>query len=381
MTPATLDAHGDEPVYGTLPDGRLLPIPASRLKAMLEALYELFASRRIEKTGPVRLSRAEATRLTALDAALPPGTVEWVGGERLREMAHRLAATAEIPPVAPPAGLKATLRHYQEEGLAWLQFLGSCGLSGVLADDMGLGKTLQALAHILAEKEAGRLKRPCLVVAPTSLIPTWRNEARRFAPDLRVLVLHGNDRRELFDGIRKHDIVLTSYALLLRDRELLLPHRYKMAILDEAQAIKNPTTKLARTAAHIQADHKLALTGTPMENHLGELWSIFNFLLPGFLGDRETFRRVFRNQIEKEGDSQRQQLLAARIRPFLLRRTKEQVAAELPPKTEVLREIELAEGQRDLYEVGAPVDAPARPRGDRVARPRPRPTSPSWKRS
>ena len=350
LTPASLAASGDEPIYGTLPDGRLLPIPASRLKAMLEALYELFASRRIDDSGTLKLARAEATRLIALEDALPPGALEWEGGIALRDMARRLAAVTEIPPVTAPSGLKATLRPYQEDGLAWLQFLSSCGLSGVLADDMGLGKTLQALAHILAEKEAGRLHRPCLVVAPTSLIPTWRNEARKFAPSLRVLVLHGNERRDLFESIAKHDIVLTSYALLLRDRELLLGHTYSLAILDEAQAIKNPTTKLARTASQIKADHRLALTGTPMENHLGELWSIFNFLMPGFLGDRETFRRVFRNQIEKEGDPERQQLLGARIRPFLLRRTKEQVASELPPKTEVLREIDLTEGQRDLYE-------------------------------
>jgi hypothetical protein len=351
MTPSALAALGDEPLYGTLPDGRLLPIPASRLRAMLEALYELFASRRAgAEEGRLRLSRAEATRLTALEEALPEGAVDWVGGERLREMARRLGTLAEIPAAEPPRGLKASLRPYQADGLAWLQFLASCGLSGVLADDMGLGKTLQALAHILKEKEAGRLDRPCLVVAPTSLIPTWRNEARKFAPSLRVLVLHGNERRELFDEIAGHDIVLTSYALLLRDRELLLPHRYRIAILDEAQAIKNPTTKLARAAAGVQADHRLALTGTPMENHLGELWSVFNFLMPGFLGDRETFRRVFRQPIEKDADGARQALLGSRVRPFLLRRTKEQVASELPPKEEMVREIDLSDAQRDLYE-------------------------------
>ena len=350
MTPAALEAFGDDPVYGTLPDGRLLPIPASRLKAMLGALYELFASDRIEESGAVRLSRAEATRLIALEAALPPELLAWKGGERLREMARRLGSTAEIPQPPVPKGLKATLRPYQVDGYAWLQFLGSCGLSGVLADDMGLGKTIQALAHILAEKEAGRLIKPCLVVAPTSLIPTWRNEARKFAPSLELLVLHGNDRRELFEEIPDHDVVLTSYALMLRDRELLLRHKYRVVILDEAQAIKNPSTKLARTACQLDAEHRLALTGTPMENHLGELWSVFNFLMPGFLGDRETFRRVFRNQIEKEGDPERQKLLGARVRPFLLRRTKEQVASELPPKEEMVREIDLAEGQRDLYE-------------------------------
>jgi hypothetical protein len=350
MTPAALEEFGQDSVYGTLPDGRLLPIPAHRLKAMLEALYELFASRKVGRDGSLRLSRAEMTRLTAIETALPNGALRWEGGEMLRDMARRLASTSEIPAVAPPKGLKAKLRHYQEEGFAWLQFLAGLGLSGILADDMGLGKTVQALAHILAEKEQGRLKRPCLIVGPTSLVPTWRNEARKFAPDLKVLVLHGNERRELFDEIDSHDLVLTSYALLLRDRELLLAHHYRLVVLDEAQAIKNPATKLARTACQIQADHRIALSGTPMENHLGELWSVFHFLMPGFLGDRETFRRVFRNQIEKEGDTTRQALLASRVKPFLLRRTKEQVAAELPPKQEVVREIELSEGQRDLYE-------------------------------
>ena len=350
MSPTRLEEFGDEPVYGTLPDGRLLPIPASRLKAMLEALFELFASRRIGADGRLKLPRAEATRLVALEQALPRGALDFSGGDALRRMAKRLGTLNEIPSVPPPKGLKASLRPYQRDGLSWLQFLSVCGLSGVLADDMGLGKTLQALAHILAEKEYGRLDKPCLVVAPTSLIPTWRNEQRRFAPGLDMLVLHGNERRELFDAIGDHDVVLTSYALLLRDRELLLTHDYHMVVLDEAQAIKNPATKLARTACQLKAEHRLALTGTPMENHLGELWSVFHYLLPGFLGERETFRRVFRNSIEKEGDAERQMLLAARVRPFLLRRTKEQVATELPPKEEMVREIDLTDAQRDLYE-------------------------------
>ncbi|MFO1047794.1 MAG: DEAD/DEAH box helicase [Geminicoccaceae bacterium] len=350
LSPTALDQFGEDHVFGTLPDGRLLPIPAPRLKAMVEALYELFASRRIREDGTLRLSRAEMTRLTAIENALPTDILQWNGGQKLRDMARLLATTSEIPAVTPPKSLKATLRHYQEDGFAWLQFLGRLGLSGVLADDMGLGKTVQALAHILAEKHAGNLIKPCLIVCPTSLVPTWRNEARKFAPDLTVLVLHGNQRRELFDEIDEHDVVLTSYALLLRDKDLLLEHKYRMVVLDEAQAIKNPATKLARTAFQLDAEHRIALSGTPMENHLGELWSVFNFLMPGFLGDRETFRRVFRNQIEKEGDTARQQLLASRVRPFLLRRTKEQVASELPPKQEVVQEIELAEGQRDLYE-------------------------------
>jgi superfamily II DNA or RNA helicase len=347
---AQLESFGDDPVYGSLPDGRLVPIPASRLKAVLDALHELFAGGRVKEGEPLRLARAEATRLVTLEGALPGGQLRWTGGEQLRAMARRLVESGGVPLVPPPAALKAQLRPYQQQGLSWLQFLSSVGLSGVLADDMGLGKTLQALAHILMEKQCGRLEEPVLVVAPTSLIPTWRSEIRKFAPDLDLLVLQGNDRRELFEEIDDHDVVLTSYALLIRDRDELVQRRFRLVILDEAQAIKNPTTKLARTAVQLQAEQRLALTGTPIENHLGELWSVFNFLVPGLLGDREVFRRVFRNRIEKEGDNDRQSLLVARVKPFMLRRTKEQVAPELPPKTEMLREIDLGDGQRDLYE-------------------------------
>ncbi len=350
MTPAALEELGEEPVYGSLPDGRLLPIPANRLRAIVEALYDIFETRKLDRQGRVRLTRSQASRLEIIERELPEEALRWQGGEALRRMARRLADLSAIPEVEPPRGLKASLRSYQLHGLSWLQFLADCGLSGVLADDMGLGKTLQTLAHILKEKELGRLDRPALVIAPTSLIPTWRNELRRFAPDLRLLVLHGLHRHELFPLIDRSDVVLTSYSLMLRDQEVLLARHWRLVVLDEAQAIKNPATKLARTACQLRSDLRLALTGTPMENHLGELWSVFHFLLPGFLGDRESFRRVFRNPIEKEGDSQRQALLAARVRPFLLRRTKEEVAAELPPKTEVLREIELSEEQRDLYE-------------------------------
>ncbi len=350
LTPEALEAAGDEPVYANLPDGRILPIPASRLRVIVEALFEVLTTRRVDTRGRVRLPRPAAAKLELFERELPAGAIEWHGGERLREIARRLASLREIPRVAPPRGLKARLRHYQEEGLAWLQFLAGHGLSGVLADDMGLGKTLQTLAHILAEKEAGRLDRPVLVVAPTSLVPTWRSELRRFAPELELLVLHGPHRHQLFPEIPRSDVVLTSYALMLRDAEELLAHEWHLVVLDEAQAIKNPSTKLARTAYKFRARQRLALTGTPMENHLGELWSIFHFVMPGFLGDREAFRRVFRNPIEKEGDEARRDLLAARVRPFMLRRTKEEVARELPPKTEVVREIELGEEQRELYE-------------------------------
>ncbi|MEZ5824487.1 MAG: DEAD/DEAH box helicase [Geminicoccaceae bacterium] len=351
MTPAALDAYGEEPVYGNLPDGRLLPIPAARLKAMLEALYEQFSSGRAPTDeGRLRLRPADVSRLAIMDRSLTDDDVRWHGGDRLLELSRRLSDHSGICEVAPPASLDAKLRPYQLQGVSWLQFLAETGFSGVLADDMGLGKTLQTLTHLLALKETGGLDKPALVVAPTSLIPTWRNEARRFTPSLRFIVLHGNNRGHLYRKLDDAEVILTSYALMLRDRDELMKRRYRVVVLDEAQAIKNPTTKLAKVACELDADYRLALSGTPMENHLGELWSVFHYLMPGFLGEREAFRRTFRNPIEKDGDADRQTLLANRVRPFLMRRTKEQVASELPPKSEFVREIELSDEQRDLYE-------------------------------
>ncbi|MEZ5847381.1 MAG: DEAD/DEAH box helicase [Geminicoccaceae bacterium] len=351
MTPAALDAYGEEPVYGNLPDGRLLPIPAARLKAMLEALYEQFSTGcSPDDKGRLRLRSADVSRLACMDRSLTDDDVRWHGGERLLELSRRLSDHSGIREIEPPAGLDAKLRPYQLQGVSWLQFLVETGFSGVLADDMGLGKTLQTLTHLLALKESGGLDKPALVVAPTSLIPTWRNEARRFTPSLQFTVLHGNNRGHLYSRLDKAEVILTSYALMLRDRDELVRRRYRLVVLDEAQAIKNPTTKLARVACEIEADSRLALSGTPMENHLGELWSVFQFLMPGFLGERELFRKTFRNPIEKDGDTDRQGLLANRVRPFLMRRTKEQVASELPPKSEFVREIELSDEQRDLYE-------------------------------
>ncbi|HEY6610009.1 MAG TPA: DEAD/DEAH box helicase, partial [Pseudomonas sp.] len=209
---------------------------------------------------------------------------------------------------------------------------------------------LQALAHILAEKQAGRLTRPALIVMPTSLIPNWQDEAERFAPQLRGLALHGAKRKALFAQIAEHDLVLTTYALLPRDLKQLNGQRWHLLILDEAQNIKNPRSKATSAAGQLAADQRLCLTGTPLENHLGELWSLFNFLMPGWLGESKAFTKTYRTPIEKHADAQRLAHLVARVRPFLLRRTKEQVARELPPKTEITQRIELTDVQRDRYE-------------------------------
>ena len=222
---------------------------------------------------------------------------------------------------------------------------------------MGLGKTVQTLAHLLIEKAAGRLNRPTLVVAPTSVLHNWESEIARFAPDLRCLILQGPQRKREFEHLANVELVITTYPLLARDRKALAAVQYSAIVLDEAQNIKNASTQAARALGELRAQHRICLTGTPLENHLGELWSLFRFLMPGFLGEEAMFRRLYRTPIEKNGDSERRNQLAERLRPFMLRRTKEMVTPELPPKTEVIQRITLAGAQRDLYEaVRAVVD-------------------------
>jgi superfamily II DNA or RNA helicase len=334
-------------VFGRLPDGRHVALPLDRTKAVLSTLVELYDPKSLAADGTLTISAGEMVGLAAIEAAVQ---LRWLGREKLRALAARLADFAGIEPVAPPEGLRTELRGYQREGLSWLQFLRAYDLGGILADDMGLGKTVQALAHMLVEKREGRLDRPCLVVCPTSVVPNWLAEAARLAPELRVLSLHGADRRHRFGEIAAADLVVTTYALLPRDADHLLPVVWHLVVLDEAQAIKNAAAKTTAFACRLDARHRLCLTGTPVENHLGELWSQFAFLMPGLLGDAKRFARVFRTPIEKKRDEARRAALASRVRPFLLRRTKALVAADLPPKTEMWRLLELTGPQRDLYE-------------------------------
>ncbi|MCQ4307450.1 DEAD/DEAH box helicase [Pseudomonas stutzeri] len=320
-------------------------LPFGRLKPILATLGDLYLQQPSATSDSLRLGQADAARLAQLDV-LP---LEWHGGERLRDFAQRLRDYRQRP-CPPPTGLNAKLRPYQLQGLCWMQTLRELGVGGILGDDMGLGKTLQTLAHLLMEKQAGRLDRPALVVMPTSLIPNWQDEAARFTPDLRVLTLHGPTRQKHFDELAEYDLLLTTYALLPRDVEQLAEQPLHVLVLDEAQNIKNATSKAAQAAGRLQARQRLCLSGTPLENNLSELWSLFHFLMPGWLGNAKEFSRAYRTPIEKHGDPLRLQHLIGRIRPFLLRRHKEEVAHELPPKTEILHWVELTPAQRDLYE-------------------------------
>ncbi len=341
---ARLGEHA--PVYGRLPSGAFVALPAERIAPILTTLVELFDAP-LTTDGRLALTPAHVTSLAQLERTIP---VRWAGAAPLRELLGALADEGALTAPALPASFEGELRHYQQRGVAWLQLLARNGFGGVLADDMGLGKTVQLLAHVAIEKQARRLKRPVLIVSPTSVSPNWLAESARFVPRLRVLALTGYDRAGRFPQIERSDVVVTTYALLQRDIEELVKHEWQIAVLDEAQAIKNPRSKGAHAASRLRARQRLALTGTPMENHLDELWSVFSFAIPGLLGDRAAFGRVFRAPIEKRGDGERRRVLAARLKPFLLRRTKDRVALDLPEKSEIVTRVELDGAQRDLYE-------------------------------
>ena len=335
------------------PRGRRIDAMAGPLKAVVLALLDLLADPR-RKSGPLPMSALDAHRLDAIHSALlaldtgAPWHMQGAG--KVLQLARRLRQAGAVGEVAAPPGLGIALRTYQLQGLAWLQYLRQQGLGGILADDMGLGKTAQVLAHMLLEQQAGRLDRPALVVVPTSLLFNWQQEAQRIAPQLRVLVLHGDARSDRFAQIGQADLVLTTYALLWRDLPALAAQAWHLLVLDEAQTVKNAAGRSATAARKLQARHRICMTGTPLENHLGELWTQFHFLMPGFLGDARSFSRLWRKPIEEQGQTVRARLLAQRVRPLILRRRKQDVLQELPPRIEIVERLQLQGRQRALYE-------------------------------
>ncbi len=255
-------------------------------------------------------------------------------------------STMDVP--ALPRGINAELREYQTRGFGWLWFLYQYGLNGILADDMGLGKTLQALALLQKAKEKNK-KETSLVVCPTSVVFNWENEIEKFAPGLSCLKLSGTDRKELFKEIPKYDIVITSYALVRRDIKELKKHEFRYVILDESQNIKNADSQTAQAVKELRCKHKLALSGTPIENKLEELWSIFDFLMPGFLFDKSEFNYRYVNPITEREDKTVEKRLKSQIYPFILRRMKRDVAKDLPDKIENVAYCELTPEQKDFY--------------------------------
>jgi len=338
----------DQRVQLPLGDGRVLGLPIERIRPLIRLLIH-YGIRSRKRFDDFRLTRYQLLFMHEAEQAMQVTATRWQGTAQIRSMLQKLISPKASEPIALPKQLYATLRDYQYEGFNWLQRLRMSRFGGVLADDMGLGKTIQTLALLQAEKEAGRLKKACLIIAPTSVIGNWVDESHKFTPELNVLIYHGQARYQgSFDD---YDIVISTYGLVQRDKRRFVDYTFYYLILDEAQFIKNTQTKTRQIIQQLSANNRLCLTGTPLENHLGELWSLFHFLTPGLLGDRKQFRQFFRNPIEKEHDDERRVMLVKRIQPFLLRRTKNQVARELPNKTEITHSIQIIGEQRDLYEM------------------------------
>jgi superfamily II DNA or RNA helicase len=258
----------------------------------------------------------------------------------------QLIREAQLLDPKVPSTLQADLRDYQVEGYKWLSRLAHWGGGACLADDMGLGKTLQALAIILEKTSNG----PILVVAPTSVCMNWLLEANRFAPTLNMHQLGNRNRKKLVRSLKEFDVLVTSYTLLQQEAKLLAGIDWRVIVLDEAQAIKNMETKRSRAAMSLNGRFKLLTTGTPIENHLGELWNLFNFIIPGLLGSLESFNQRFAIPIERHGDQAARRKLKKLIRPFILRRSKAQVLEELPPRTEITLQVEMNDDELALYE-------------------------------
>ncbi len=323
-----------------LSDGTYAPIDPKQVGAVLERMAEIVATSGGEKKLPL----SQAGRVQDLLTLVSRTSV----ATSAKDIFHKLEEIDEIPSVAKPRNLKATLRDYQKRGYNWLVFLHELNSGGVLADDMGLGKTVQAIALLLWAKAKTKSKKPHLVVAPTSVVPNWQREIEKFAPSLTTVVWQGPDRHERAAEVQDADIVITSYALMRRDEELFKAAEFQYVILDEAQHIKNPLSATARAAKAIKSERRLALTGTPIENRLSEFWSIIDFVSPGLLGNLRVFEEKVARPIDR-GDEEAAKKLRATIQPFVLRRTKAQVAPELPAKIEQEIVVPLAEEQSTLY--------------------------------
>jgi superfamily II DNA or RNA helicase len=337
---------GDE-LITSMDDGRVIKLPADRIRRLLAVMGDLIeaAGRTAEKS--LVLPVGAAATVLELEDVL---TTSWQNAAAIEAYVERFRGEPEIIPVLIPEAFKGDLRPYQQHGVDWLQHLASHGLGGFLADDMGLGKTAQTIAHLSVEFAEGRLTAPALIVVPTSLVANWTAELTKFAPKLKVAVLHGLERHEKREQLDRINVVITTYTVLTRDIEEMKQLPWHIVVLDEAQAIKSPDARATRAVCQLATTHRLCLSGTPIENNLDELWSQFAFLMPGLLGDRRGFAKRFRTPIEKNNDPVSRAQLIQRIQPFILRRTKSEVATELPPKHTILRRITLAPDQRELYE-------------------------------
>ena len=276
--------------------------------------------------------------------------------DSLARMLAKLSDNSRLELIDNPEKLNAQLRDYQKRGVAWLRYLESLGLNGCLADDMGLGKTMQVISVLVLEREQTR-PGPTLLIAPTSVIGNWQKEIERFAPHLTTLIHHGSAREQAIDAFKQlcsqHDLLITSYTLARKDSKLLAALRWRRVVLDEAQNIKNPKAAQTKAILKLNADSRLALTGTPVENRLMDLWSIFNFLNPGYLGKQAQFRKTYELPVQRDNDPVQSAVLKKLIQPFILRRLKtdKAIIKDLPDKIDNKIYCNLSKEQASLYEV------------------------------
>ncbi|NKF51721.1 DEAD/DEAH box helicase family protein [Shewanella sp. WXL01] len=325
------------------PNGQFIKVKAKAIKPLVSIIQELFTRHNQEV---LEVPRNRAHLLNELSES----EVRLLNGERVRKLATKLKSFNGVQDVPLPQGLNAELRDYQKQGYNWLCFLREYQLGGILADDMGLGKTLQTLAFLLRDKQAAHETSPSLIVCPTSLVGNWLKEASKFTPSLKVAVIHGAKRQQYLENLESFDVIVTTYPLILRDYESYEHIVFEHIVLDEAQLIKNDQAKVTQVIKTLRGQFRLCLSGTPLENHLGELKSLMDFCLPGLLGQQTFFQKHFRGPIEKQGDVEQSKLLTQRVAPFMLRRTKKEVMAELPQKTEIVQSLTLEKDQRNLYE-------------------------------
>ncbi|MEM9070317.1 MAG: SNF2-related protein [Myxococcota bacterium] len=323
-----------------LGDGTYAAVDPDKVAEVLARMAEIYATAGQKKKLPL----SQAGRIQDLIGLVDNANVK----PKARGLFDKLSNIDEVPKVAKPRTLKATLRPYQKKGFSWLVFLHEMSMGGILADDMGLGKTLQTIALLLHVRSKTKKKQLNLVVAPTSVVPNWEREIKKFAPGLTTVVWQGPNRHDRKDELAKAEVMITSYALLRRDEELLQSLGLRYVILDEAQHIKNPMSQTARAAKKLQSERRLALTGTPIENRLSEMWSIFDFVSPGLLGDLKKFEENVARPIDR-GDEETAKHLRNTIRPFVLRRLKIDVAEDLPPKIEQEIVVPMSDDQSALY--------------------------------
>ncbi len=335
----SLAAQGQR--YLKLPDKGIVKLNLEEIQEFEDKLGDVEGL--LDDNGGLKLSRYHAAYLNDLVS------MDWGQEREIQSMLEALRHTQEIPLSDLPPNLNAQLREYQHHGFSWMSFLHEYKFHGILADDMGLGKTIQTLTYLQDRKNRfGHM--PNLVMAPTSVVFNWMNEAQKFVPEMKVLVLNGPGRKEFFNKLNEYDLVITSYALFRRDVEVLTALDWGAVILDEAQNIKNYRSKTALLVKELKAKQRWALSGTPLENRLSELWSIFDFLMPGFLGSYPHFQRKYQQPIEMQQSKEHLERLRKRIYPFVMRRLKDEVASELPPKTEITNYCEMTPAQEKLYQ-------------------------------